>query len=126
MSSLTLRLNFHEAHLTPTEVITKIPKETPSFTFYRHPDLKRLYFIYFSPDNAPVKARMAHTTAIPGLSNVIAKEQGLTIDQKIEIHELEDLVFENKDNRIGKFRSMYLLNERNGTESLWKDMERAG
>lgn len=124
MPSLTLRLSFYETGLSPTQIIAKTTSETPSFTFYRHPVFKRLYFIYFSPDSAPTKVRMAHTVAIPGLINVIARERGLTVDQKIEIHELDDLVFEGGDDRIGKFRSLYLLNDRNGTESTWEDMDR--
>jgi twinfilin-like protein len=65
---------------------------------------------------------MTHTLAIPGLINIIAKDQGVNVDQKIELHDPEDLVFEERDERIGKFRSMYLRNEWNGTESLYEGM----
>lgn len=65
-----------------------------------------------------------HTMAIPGLVNVIAKNNGVNVDQKIEIHDPEDLAFEVGDARIGKFRSMYLRNKIvHGTESRWEGME---
>lgn len=66
---------------------------------------------------------MKHTMAIPGLVNIIARDNGVNVDQKIEIHDPEDLVFEEKDERIGKFRSMYLRNESVGTESRWEGMD---
>lgn len=65
---------------------------------------------------------MVHTMAVPGLLNVTAKEQGVQVSQKIEIHDVDDLVFEEGDGRIGKFRSVYLLNEQKGTESVWEGM----
>ena len=95
----------------------------PSFTFYRHPTTKLLYFIFHSPDSATVKQRMKHTMAIPGLVNVHAQDQGVHVDQKIEIHSPEDLVFETKDERIGKFRSMYLRNRFEGTESKYDNLK---
>jgi len=61
--------------------------------------------------------------AIPGLINVIAKDNGVDVDQKIEIHDAEDVVFEEKDKRIGQFRSIYLRNRFEGTESTWEGME---
>jgi twinfilin-like protein len=106
----------------PSELASKISTAHPSFTFYRHPTSRVLYFVFFSPDSAPVKVRMMHTMAIPGLLNVTAKEQGVHVDQKIEIHDMDDLVFEERDQRIGKFRSVYLLNEQKGTESVWEGM----
>jgi twinfilin-like protein len=60
--------------------------------------------------------------AMPSLINVIAKEQGAKVDQKIEIHDPEDLEFAEDDERIGRFRSVYLLNESKGTESRWEGM----
>jgi twinfilin-like protein len=65
---------------------------------------------------------MKHTMAIPGLVNVHTQDQGMHVDQKIEIHDPEDLVFEAKDERIGKFRSMYLRNRFEGTESTYDNM----
>ena len=61
--------------------------------------------------------------AIPGLVNVIAQDNGVHVDQKIEIHDAEDLQFEKEDGRVGKFRSMYLRGEIVGTESRWEGME---
>lgn len=61
--------------------------------------------------------------AIPGLINVHAEDQGIHIDQKIEIHDPDDLVFEGKDERIGKFRSVYLRNAFEGTESTYERLE---
>jgi twinfilin-like protein len=66
---------------------------------------------------------MRHTMAIPGLINVHASDLGIHVDQKIEIHDPDDLVFEAEDERIGKFRSMYLRNESSGTESTYKNLE---
>ena len=66
---------------------------------------------------------MKHTMAIPGLINVHAKDADVHVDQKIEIHDPEDLVFEAKDERIGKFRSVYLRNRFEGTESTYRTME---
>lgn len=66
---------------------------------------------------------MKHTMAIPGLINVIAKDNGVSVDQKLEIHDPEELEFAMQDERIGKFRSMYLRNEFAGTESQWEGME---
>lgn len=69
---------------------------------------------------------MTHTMALAGLVNIIARERGANVDQKIEINDPEDLDFdemEKEDDRIGVYRSMYLLNESVGTESRWKGME---
>ncbi|KAF1972426.1 hypothetical protein BU23DRAFT_163372 [Bimuria novae-zelandiae CBS 107.79] len=118
-----LQLNFRSRNLAPSEVASHLPTSTPSFTFYHHAANERLYFIFYSPDNASVKARMKHTMAIPGLINIIANDNGMQVDQKIEIHDAEELVFEAKDERIGKFRSVYLSNKFAGTESQWKGME---
>ncbi|KAF2638563.1 hypothetical protein P280DRAFT_481918 [Massarina eburnea CBS 473.64] len=116
-----LKLNFQFTQRTPSQVAFKLPTDRPSFTFYRHISNKQLYFIFCSPDCASVKERMKHTMAIPGLVNIIMKDMGVEVDQKIEIHDPEDLTFEGKNERIGKFRSMYLRNEVVGTESRWED-----
>ena len=94
----------------------------PTFTLYHHPN-KRLYFIFHSPDSATVQQRMKHTMAIPGLVNVHAEDCGVHIDQKIEIHEPDDLAFED-DEKIGRFRSMYLRGGWQGTESQYNGLER--
>nr|GFD52387.1 hypothetical protein [Tanacetum cinerariifolium] len=77
-----------------------------------------------SPDSATVQQRMKHTMAIPGLVNGHAEECGVHVDQRIEIHEPEDLVFEECDKKIGKFRSVYLRGEWRGTESQYDGLER--
>ncbi|PSN74614.1 hypothetical protein BS50DRAFT_540004 [Corynespora cassiicola Philippines] len=118
----TLVLNF-AATLPQDQVSKRLPAEHPSFTFYRHPENKLLYFIWCSPDGAPVKERMTHTMAIAGLVNVIAKDNGVVVDQKVEIHEPEDLNFGMEEKPAGKFRSMYLRDNIQGTESTWGNME---
>ncbi|KAF2126022.1 actin monomer binding protein-like protein [Dothidotthia symphoricarpi CBS 119687] len=118
----TLKLNFFTL-LPPEDVTARLPTERPSFTFYRHPSTNILYFIFCSPDSASVQERMKHTMAIPGLVNVHAEDNGVHVDQKIEIHDPADLVFEAKDDRIGKFRSLYLRNATEGTESTYSAME---
>ena len=67
---------------------------------------------------------MKHTLAIPGLINVHAVDQDVHVDQKIEIHDPDDLVFEGKDERVGRFRSMYLRNRFEGTESVYDGLEK--
>ena len=66
---------------------------------------------------------MKHTMAIPGLVNVHAKDCGVHVDQKIEIHEPGDLVFE-VDEKVGRFRSVYLRGAGKGTESEYEELER--
>lgn len=67
---------------------------------------------------------MKHTMAIPGLL-VHAEDVGTLVDQKIEIHDPDDLVFEEaKDERVGRFRSMYRREGFNGTELAYKGMAR--
>jgi twinfilin len=122
ISTETLILNFQAHNILPIDLPSKLPSSHPSLTFYRHLDSSLLYFIFLSPDSAPVKVRMMHTMAIPGLVNIIAKENKVQVDQKIEIHDPEDLNFEEHDERIGRFRSMFLLNGSRGTESMWKGM----
>ncbi|KAF2015536.1 hypothetical protein BU24DRAFT_491769 [Aaosphaeria arxii CBS 175.79] len=117
-----LVLNFQASNIAPDEVAARIPKSKPSYTFYRHPASGLLYFINSSPDAATVKERMTHTMAVPGLVNIIAKEQGAATDRKVEIHDPEDLMFEENDETIGRFRSIYLLNKSVGTESVWEGM----
>lgn len=97
ISTEVLVLNFDTRKLDPAEVASRLPTEKPSFTFYRHTSNSRLYFIFCSPDSATVKERMKHTMAIPGLINVIAKDNGVNVDQKLEIHDLEDLEFAQED-----------------------------
>lgn len=122
MSTEALQLNLDARKLAPANVASHLPTEKPSFTFYRHTSNNRLYFIFCSPDSANVKERMKHTMAIPGLINIIAKDNGVNVDQKLEIHDPEELNFGQNDERIGKFRSMYLRNEFAGTESQWEGM----
>ena len=120
----TLTLNKVKTRIMPSEVAAVLSTSKPSFTFYRHPDNQLLYFIFHSPDSASVQERMKHTMAIPGLINVHAEDQGVHVDQKLEIHDPEDLGFEAKDSRIGKFRSVYLRNTFEGTESRYEGLER--
>ncbi|KAF2112518.1 hypothetical protein BDV96DRAFT_601926 [Lophiotrema nucula] len=128
--TLTLQLNFTSPNLPADQLASKLPKDHPTYNFYRHPTTSLIYFIYLSPDTAPVKSRMSSIMAIPGLVNIIAEsEEGVTVDRKIEIHDPEDLdldgvVKEGRDGRIGKFRSMYLRNGFEGTESVWEGMEK--
>lgn len=107
----------------PEDVSSLLPITHPTFTLYRHYN-KRLYFIFHSPDSATVQQRMKHTMAIPGLISVHVGECGVHIDQKIEIHEPEDLTFEGGDEKIGKFRSVYLRGEWHGTESQYDGLEK--
>lgn len=107
----------------PEQVSSYLPTTHPTFTFYRHPN-KVLYFIYHSPDSATVQQRMKHTMAIPALVNIHAEDCGVHVDQKIEIHEPEDLVFEQGDEKVGRFRSVYLRGEWQGTESQYEGLER--
>jgi twinfilin-like protein len=100
-----------------------IPTTHPTFTFYRHSNTC-LYFIFHSPDSAPVQQRMKHTMAIPGLINIHAEECGVRVDYKIEIHDPEDLVFEERDERVGRFRSMYLRGGWHGTESQYEALDK--
>jgi twinfilin-like protein len=66
---------------------------------------------------------MKHTMAIPGLL-VHAEDVGMHVDLKIEIHEPDDLVFgEKKDERVGRFRSVYNREGFKGTELMYKKME---
>jgi twinfilin len=77
---------------------------------------------------------MTHTMAIPGLINVIAKDAGVNISRKVEVHEAEELEneLEAEEDEAGeagrkenwKGRSMYLLGGRRGTESVWEGMEK--
>lgn len=117
---LTLDL---QTSLPPELVSSKLPTTHPTFTLYRHPNTL-LYFIFHSPDSAPVQQRMKHTMAIPGLVNVHAEDCGVHVDQKIEIHEPEDLVFEKGDQKVGRFRSVYLRGGWRGTESEYEGLER--
>lgn len=135
-NSLALTLVFSQ-FLSPTTLIAHLPTTYPTFTLYRHPATRLLYFIFHSPDSAPVQARMKHTMAIPGLINVHAEDMGVHVDQKVEIHEPDELmehfdvelVGANKgeqtkpDDRIGKYRSVYLRNRFEGTESQYSNLE---
>lgn len=123
VSTEVLQLNFYTKNLAVVEVSARLPTDKPSFTFYRHASNNRLYFIFCSPDSANVKERMKHTMAIPGLVNVIAQDNCVNVDQKLEIHDPKELYFDKEDKRIGKFRSMYLRNEFAGTESQWDGKE---
>jgi twinfilin-like protein len=118
-----LTLNFSKHLIDPTSIAGHLPTDYPSFTFYKHPTTHLLYFIFHSPDTAIVQQRMKHTMAIPGLI-VHAEDAGVHVDQKIEIHDPDDLVFEDKDEKIGKFRSMYLRNGFKGTELMYEGSER--
>ncbi|KAJ4369445.1 Twinfilin-1 [Didymella sp. IMI 355093] len=102
-ADLKLGLDLQITSVQAEHVSSHIPVTHPTFTFYHHSN-KRLYFIFHSPDSATVQQRMKHTMAIPGLVNVHAEDCGVHIDQKIEIHEPEDLVFQEEDEKIGKFR----------------------
>lgn len=122
-SDLALALDIQAASLPPEQIPSHLPTTHPTFTFYRHPN-NRLYFIFHSPDSATVQQRMKHTMAIPGLVNVHAEDCGVHVDQKIEIHEPGDLIFEESDDKVGRFRSVYLRNGFQGTESQYDGLER--
>ncbi|KAH7359587.1 hypothetical protein BKA66DRAFT_226985 [Pyrenochaeta sp. MPI-SDFR-AT-0127] len=118
-----LELEFVKEIIAPEDVATYLPTNKPTFTFFRHPTTRILYFIFHSPDSASVQERMKHTMAIPGLINVHAEDQGVHVDEKIEIHDPNDLDFPLKDERVGKFRSVYLRNKFQGTESAYESLE---
>ncbi|KAJ4986396.1 cofilin/tropomyosin-type actin-binding protein [Stagonosporopsis vannaccii] len=120
---LILSLDLQISCLLPEQVPSHLPITHPSFTLYRHPN-KLLYFIFHSPDSATVQQRMKHTMAIPGLVNVHAEDYGVHVDQRVEIHEPEDLVFDEGDDKVGRFRSVYLRNMWQGTESQYEGLER--
>lgn len=122
-ANLVLALGLEIAPVQPEVVSSHLPVTHPTFTFYRHPNM-HLYFIFHSPDLATVQQRMKHTIAIPGLVNIHAKDCGVRIDHKIEIHEPEDLTFGERDEKIGKFRSMYLRGGWQGTESQYDRLQR--
>ncbi|KAH7067836.1 hypothetical protein FB567DRAFT_541805 [Paraphoma chrysanthemicola] len=122
ITSETLTLTQSTTNISPTSVSTLLPTTTPTFTFYHHPLYQILYFIFNSPDISTVHHRMKHTMAIPGLL-VHAEDVGVVVDQKIEIHEPEDLVFEKNDARIGKFRSMFNRKGFEGTEYVYENLE---
>jgi twinfilin-like protein len=123
ISTETLMLNYIKHTMSPKDIAATLPSDNPSFTFYCHPTTRLLYFVFHSSDSASIQEHMKHTMAIPGLINVHVQDQGVYVDQKIEIHDPEDLVFEAKDRRMGKFRSVYLRYRFDGTESTYESLE---
>lgn len=119
---LVLALDLQTSSLSPELTSSHLPTTHPTFTFYRHPN-KLIYFIFHSPDSATVQQRMKHTMAIPGLINVHAEDCGVHVDQTIEIHDPEDLMFKARDERVGRFRSLYLRGSFQGTESQYETLE---
>ncbi|KAF2819429.1 hypothetical protein CC86DRAFT_398783 [Ophiobolus disseminans] len=109
--------------VSSADIAALIPTASPTFTFFHHPTHSLVYFIFHSPDSVPVQQRMKHTMAIPGLL-VHAEDVGISVDQKIEIHEPEELEFVEKDERIGKFRSMFVRKGFKGTELQYEGAER--
>ncbi|KAF1357300.1 hypothetical protein EJ07DRAFT_181490 [Lizonia empirigonia] len=103
-ADLVLALDLRTSSLFPELVSSHLPTTRPTFTFYHHPNTL-IYFIFHSLDSATVQQRMKHTMAIPGLVNVHAQDCGVHVDQKIEIHEPSELMFEERDERLGKFRN---------------------
>lgn len=114
---------------------TLLPNTTPSFTFYTHPSTHLLYLISHSPDSAPVQQRMKHTLAIPGLL-VHAEDVGVSVDRRIESHEVGDVCFddaagdgdgneegEGNTKRQGKYRSMYNRKGFVGTELVYGNID---
>jgi twinfilin-like protein len=65
---------------------------------------------------------MTHTMAIPGLL-VHAEDAGIHVDVKTEIHEPSDLVFEEKHETKGRFRSLWNRDDFKGTENMYAGME---
>jgi twinfilin-like protein len=119
-----LSLKLSQPHTQPGTVASLLPTIQPSFTLYHHPTNWMMYFIFHSPDTATVQQRMKHTMAIPGLL-VHAEDAGVRVDRKIEIHDPDDLVFEeSKDERVGRFRSVYRREGFNGTELMYEGMAR--
>ncbi|KAH4403617.1 hypothetical protein HBI25_155470 [Parastagonospora nodorum] len=120
----TLILTLSQSDIQPHSISSLLPTASPSFTFYHHPELSMVYFIFHSPDTATVQQRMKHTMAIPGLL-VHAEDAGILVDRKIEIHEPDELDFgAGKDGRVGRFRSMYRREGFSGTELMYEGMVR--
>ncbi|KAH7065991.1 hypothetical protein BKA63DRAFT_537922 [Paraphoma chrysanthemicola] len=117
-----LTLTQSTTNISPNSVSSLLPTTTPTFNFYHHPSHHLLYFIFHSPDISTVQHRMKHTMAIPGLL-VHAEDVDVVADQKIEIHDPDDLVFESKDRRMGKFRSMFNRKGFEGTEYVYENLE---
>lgn len=134
--SLTLLLDLQ--NMSPEQIPSNIPPSIPTFTFYTHPSSHLLYFISHCPDAAPVRQRMTHTMAIPGLL-VHAEDVGVKADRTMEIHDVEEAVFEegmgNREGKgaerkegdgidKGKFRSVYRREGFVGTELGYAGLER--
>jgi twinfilin-like protein len=120
----TLDLVVSSASIQPNDLSSLLPSTFPTFTFYHHPTNSMVYFIFFSPDSASVQQRMTHTLAIPGLL-VHAEDVGVHVDRKLEIHDPDDVVFEaGRDERVGRFRSMYNREGFRGTELVYEGMGR--
>ncbi|KAF2732077.1 hypothetical protein EJ04DRAFT_554288 [Polyplosphaeria fusca] len=118
ISTEIIELGFRDKNVSPTDLARRFPQNIPSYTFYRHPS-GLLYFVFCSPDSAPVKARMSSIMAMLGFVSITAKNMGVNIDQKLEIHDGADLEFSGEDTRVGKYRSLYGLNKSEGTETVW-------
>jgi twinfilin-like protein len=88
-----LVLGFYKKAISCKKLAVNFPVEPPSLTFYRHLRSGLVYFVYCSPDSAPVKERMTYTMSIPELVNIIASDNGVVVDKKREITDGEELTF---------------------------------
>jgi twinfilin-like protein len=69
---------------------------------------------------------MVHTLALPGLVNVHARDAGVRVDRRLEVHGAEEVGFEEEEGAGGKvsgrWRSLF-LGEVRGTEGWFEELE---
>ena len=102
VSSETLQLLKCE-EVTPEEVRRTIPSDSPSYSFYRHPQAAQedpALFIYVCPGSSKVKERMLYASSRNGVLE-IAKGEGVVVGTRLEAGDPEEVGVQRLAEEVG-------------------------
>lgn len=79
----TLELVHEGIDAQPNGVVSGIPRNRPSYTFYKYPDTEEVVFIYTCPMASKVKERMIYASARLSVLK-LAESEGLRVTKRLE------------------------------------------
>jgi twinfilin len=84
LATETLVFSSSSSDVSPAELSSKIPTDTPSYTFYHYPSSTSIIFIYCSSASSKIRERMLYASSRANVV-VVARDEGVDVAKRIEI-----------------------------------------